>query len=208
MDPDYALLDAWQAGDRGAGDRLLRRHVDALHRFFRNKVGDEVDELVQRSFLSLVRSKDDFRRESSFRTFVFTVARRQLFRYFERRRRGDRVDALGSASVVDLGASPSGVAAEREEERLVLLALRRIPLDLQIAIELHYWEGLTMQELADAQGIPTGTAKSRLRRAREALEGALAEVARSRAHLESTLSELDGWARSVRRLISPRQEAS
>ncbi len=201
MDADYALLDAWQAGDREAGDRLLRRHVDALHRFFRNKVGDEVDELVQRSFLALVRAKDEFRRESSFRTFVFTVARRQLFRFFERRRRGERMDVLGSASVVDLGASPSGLAAEREEERLVLLALRRIPLDLQIAIELHYWEGLTTLELAQALGIPQGTAKSRLRRAREALEGVLPEVARSKAHLRATLSELDGWARSVRRLV-------
>ena len=66
-------------------------------------------------------------------------------------------------------STASAEAAQHEEQRLLLEALRRIPLDLQIAIELHYWEGMSGPDLAQVLDIPEGTVRSRLRRAREPL---------------------------------------
>lgn len=191
------LLAAWQAGDRNAGDRLLRRHVAAVRRFFRNKVDGarDLDDLVQRTFLESIRAKDGFEGRASFRTLLFTVARRQLFRFFEQRHRKG-ADQLGSLSVAALSTSPSQVIAREREQARLLAAMRELDVDLQVAVELHYWEELTTAELAEVLGIPQGTVKSRLRRAREALAVALAQ--RPQAKVAFTPEQVDALARSLR----------
>jgi RNA polymerase sigma-70 factor (ECF subfamily) len=204
---DFALLDRWGSGDREAGNTLIVRHFDTVYRFFVGKIGDdgEVDDLIQRVFLACIEARERFRREASFRTFLLTVARHELFRYFRHRRtRGARSEALGSMSVAQLGSSVRAVMVRREEERLLLAALRTIPLDLQITIELHYWEGLRTAELATVLEIPQGTVKSRLRRAREALHEAMAQLAESPATLDSTVSDFERWAVQVRDRLSQR----
>jgi RNA polymerase sigma-70 factor (ECF subfamily) len=166
---DAELLEAWRAGDRRAGRELFERHAPSVSRFFRNKVDGDIDDLVQRTFLSCVESKDKLREGASFRAYVLTVARNKLYdHYLERRRQADRVDPLTN-SVIDLGASPSVLAAASQREHALLVALRRLPIDLQTALELHYWEDLTTNELAQVLGIPQGTVKTRLFRARESL---------------------------------------
>ena len=204
---DFALLDQWGAGDRSAGNTLLLRHFDTVYRFFVGKIGDdgEVDDLIQRTFLACVEARDRFRREAAFRTFLLTVARHELFGHFRRNRvQGTRSAPLGSMSVAELGSSVRSVMVRREEERLLLSALREIPLDLQIAIELHYWEGLSTGELARVLEIPQGTVKSRLRRAREALHDAMARLAQDSATFESTVSDFDRWAVEVRERVGVR----
>jgi RNA polymerase sigma factor (sigma-70 family) len=191
---DHELLDAWRAGDAAAGSALFERHFDALYRFFRNKTAGPVEDLVQETFLACVRRKDAVR---DFRTYVFTVARHELYAHW--RARGDRgadVD-VGEISLADLATSPSGVVARRAEHQLLLQALRAIPLDLQIALELTYWEGMDGPALAEVLGIPEGTVRSRLRRAREALEAKLAALAADPGVLQSTTTDLDKWARSL-----------
>ena len=192
---DLSLLEAWQAGDREAGDRLLRRHAASIRRFFRNKVDTprDVDELVQETFLQTVRAKDGFEGRAAFRTLLFTVARRQLFRFIERRHRRP-VQSLASISIAALSTSPSQVAARAEAQRRVLQALRALDVDLQVAIELHYWEELSTAELAEVLGIPQGTVKSRLRRGREALASALASLHTA----VGEPADVDAVARSLR----------
>ncbi len=205
---DFALLDQWGQGDRAAGNTLLLRHFDTLYRFFSGKLGadGEADDLIQKVFLACVESRDRFRRESSFRTFLLTVARHELFGYFRKRRtQGARNEPLGSMSVAELGSSVRAAMVRREEERLLLSALREIPLDLQITIELHYWEGLTTAELAGVLDIPQGTVKSRLRRAREALQEAMARLAQNTSVLQSTVSDFEHWAVQVRDRVAARE---
>lgn len=199
---DAALVEAWRGGDREAGSTLFERHYDGVVRFFRNKVGDTIaGDLVQKTFLACFEGLAAYRGEASLRTYLFAIAYRLLCKHFEAQRR-DRID-LTSVSVHDLGHSPSEVVAAREEQRLVLAALRRIPLEYQALLELHYWEQMTAAEAAVALEIPEGTAKTRLRRGRQLLAIQLELLAASPALLTSTTSDLDGWARALRGRLLP-----
>ena len=194
---DYQLLRAWRAEDAAAGNALVRRHFASVYTFLRSKAPDHTDELVQRTFLACVEAVDRIDEHRSFRAYLFGIARRQLIYHFRRtRRESDRFDPM-TESVGDADGSPSRAAAARQEQRLVLEALVRLPLDLQITLELHYWEGMTVTEIADVLEVPAGTVKSRLHRARELLRDGLAAqgasedlLAASVEHLEALRGEL------------------
>lgn len=208
MPADIELLEKWRAGDRRAGSELFERHFDSICRFFANKMGREVDDLVQRTFAACVEGKERFRGQSSFRTYLFGVAHNVLRSHLRKRKReSDRFD-LGVSSVHDLGLSPTVLIAQKREQTLTLQALRRIPLDHQIVLELYYWEDMTAGELGEVLEIPEGTARGRIRRAKQLLEEQLRRLAESDAELESTLSGLETWARGLRaRVVSPPDES-
>ncbi|MFN0245805.1 MAG: RNA polymerase sigma factor [Kofleriaceae bacterium] len=196
-DEDLVLLDRWRTGDKVAGNALFERHFQALYRFFRNKTDDAIEDLVQETFLACVASKEAFRADASFRTYLFVIARNVLYAYWKRRAKlGEQIE-IGEQSIENLSTSPSGVIARAAEHRLLARALRAIPLELQVILELHFWEGLSGPELAHILDIPEGTVRSRLRRAREQLEAKLAELAGDQTLLASTRSALDSWVRSL-----------
>lgn len=195
---DGELLEAWRAGDKQAGKQLFERHYDAVHRFFRNKVGAEAPDLVQKTFLGCLESVERFRGEASFRSWLFAVAYRQLCKFYRTRATERARFEVGIVSVWDLDPSPSRVLAERGEERLLLEGLRRLPLVLQVTLELHYWERMSDADIARSLGTPLGTTKSRIRRGRQQLGEILAELAESPDQLVSTLDNLDRWAERVR----------
>jgi RNA polymerase sigma-70 factor (ECF subfamily) len=195
---DVELLQAWRAGDGRAGSELFDRYFERLYRFFASKVATGVEDLLQQTMMACVEGRDRLREDGSFRAYLFGVARHTLLAHFRRKARpGERIDATVQ-SLCDLEPSPSKLVARHAESRLLGQALRRIPLDLQVAIELHYWEGLRMEELAEALGFPAGTAKSRLRRAKEQLRVAMGELSADPSLTESTLRNLDQWAEAVR----------
>ena len=129
------------------------------------------------------------------------IARNELVNHFKREaRKRDAFDPRVS-SVIDVGPSPSTVLVRDDEETLILKALRRLPLDLQIALELHYWEQLSTRELADALGVPQGTIKSRLRKAREEVRRIAAELAEDPSRARSTVDNFDSWAEPLGRRL-------
>lgn len=199
MDSDFELLDAWAAGDQRAAKQLIDRHFESVYRFFRNKLHDgSAEDLVQSTFLACVKARDGFRRDSSFRTFIFGTARNLLLYHFRQRRRtGDPIDP-DLLSAIDLAPSPSSIAVQQDEQRLMLEGLRSLPLDHQIALELYHWEGLTGPELADVLGITEAALRSRLHRAKLELRKQLERLAQSPTLLESTLTKLDDWAAGLR----------
>lgn len=197
-DGDVALFAAWRLGDRAAGDRLVVRHFPAVDRFFRNKVSlDCIEDLVHRTFVIFLERPDNFRQASSFRTYLLGIANNILREHYRARKR-DECDDVDSVSVLDLGAGPSTLIGGHEEERLLLEALRSVPLECQVILELYYWEDLTGPELAAILGVPEDTARSRLRRARLRVSEALKQLAGSPALLASTRENLESWARRVR----------
>lgn len=193
---DGELLERWSAGDASAGEVLFERHFESVARFFRNKVGPGSEDLIQQTFLGCVEARDRFRRESSFRTFLFAVARNVIGKHY--RNRGRQPFDLGETSVMDLGDSPSAIVAADRQQQLLLQALRQIPLDGQIALELHYWESMTAAEIAGVLEVPVGTAKTRLRRAKQLLEDQMRRLGTGELRVEPTGTRLETWARQVR----------
>jgi RNA polymerase sigma-70 factor (ECF subfamily) len=194
---DAELLDAWRDGDAAAGNALLERHVEALVRFFEGKVEDGLEDLVQRTMLACVTHRDRMRDSTSFRAFLFAVARNELYDHYKRVAREREAFDPSVSAVLDLAPSPSSAVARDDARAAMLYALRRIPIELQIAIELHYWEELTTNELADALGVPQGTVKSRLRRAKELLRERLDASTPAPTREPATDRELDAWADEV-----------
>jgi RNA polymerase sigma factor (sigma-70 family) len=168
--PDFELLVSWRTGDLEAGNALVRRHFLGLYVFVRAKAPDAADDLVQRIFEACVAARDRIDDErGTFKAYLFGIARRQLVYWFrEQRRDRDHVDTMNE-SIAHLTGSPSRIVALRQEQHAVLAALHELPLDLQIALELYYWEELTVGEVAQVLEVPEGTVKSRLHRARQLL---------------------------------------
>lgn len=205
VEDDFQLLEAWRSGDVDAGNRLFRRHFDAVVWFFQNKVPASVlEDLVQESFMGCVQSRDSYRGASRFRGFLLGVAHNVLRSHFRSRQRkgADKID-FGVSSVLDLGPSPSSVAAERSEQALLLRALQSIPLDHQVLLELFYWETKTASEIGEILNVAEGTVRTRLRRARQLLAAAIETQATEPQLSKATLAGLDEWAADLRRGETP-----
>jgi RNA polymerase sigma-70 factor (ECF subfamily) len=187
--PDAELFAAWSAGSRDAGNELIERHFGLVHRFFRNKVGPELEDLVQRTFLACVEARDRYRGHATFKTFLLAIARYQLFAHYGKQRR-EALD-FNVTSVHNLATSPSGVLARDEDSRLLAEAFRRVPLDAQIVLELAYWEELDGAEIASVLEIPLNTVYSRLRRARIAVRECLRVLAPDRPGLEGLFDKAE-----------------
>ncbi|MCA9681938.1 MAG: sigma-70 family RNA polymerase sigma factor [Myxococcales bacterium] len=197
-DSDAAMLRAWADGDQRAGARLYRRHVGCLTRFFRNKVAErDLSDLLQATFMRGFEHRERYDERASFRGFLLGFARNILLHHYRSHyRKHDKID-FGVNSVAELGVSPSTVIAERQDELRLLAALRSLPIEQQILLELFYWEGMQGQELADLLEVPLGTVRTRLRRARQLLAKAY-ETDLGPGTGPVSLVDLDGWAKSVR----------
>jgi RNA polymerase sigma-70 factor (ECF subfamily) len=189
------LLDAWQAGDAEAGNELVQRHFRSLHRFFRGRV-DDVEDMLQRTFLGAIAARGRIRPDVGFRAFLFGVARRQLLLSHRERKKAERGFSFERDS-----ASATGLIALKQEQRLLVRALRRLPLDAQLVVELHYWEELSIAEIAAVLEVAEGTVKSRLSRARESVRKLVVEIEASEDLATRTLDDFDRWARSLRNAL-------
>jgi RNA polymerase sigma factor (sigma-70 family) len=192
---DNELLELWQAGDTAAGNELFLRHFRSIRRFFANKVpAEEVEELVQRTFTGCVTARARINPDASMRAFMFGVARRQLYKFLrDRATRAQLIDVdFGVSSVRDLGHSPSSMMAKQQDQELLLQALQQISVEHQTIIELYYWEQLSGPEIAEVLDIAPATVRTRLHRGRQAVEEALARLARAErtVDLEDTLRKL------------------
>ena len=210
MEPsDGELLERWRSGDAVSGETLFERYYDMVERFFLNKVAGGVQDLVQETFMRCVEGRERIRDHDRFRTYMFAIAYNVLTAYLRERYRSDRAIDLSEISMCDVAPGPGSLIARQREHRLLIEALRAIPIDDQVILELHYWEQLTTHEMAEVIGVPLGTARGRLQRARAKLEEAMQRLAESPEHLVSTLARLDDWAAECReRMGRLRGEAS
>lgn len=192
------LVTAWNAGDRSAGEELLRRHSGCLQRFFSNKVTVSPEDLVQETIVAVIDGHERYEGRSTFRAYLLSIARHRLFEHYRKRKRDLKYVEFDTVTAFDLGPSPSVCAAQENDQRLLLEALRRIPLNYQIVLELCYWEDLSGPEIAEAIGTPLDTAYSRLRKAKTLLKKKLEVLVTSREALETTEARLELWANAVR----------
>lgn len=201
---DGELLSAWQAGDVAAGNTFVDRHFAAITRFFRNKVGseDDVAELVGQTFLGCTTGKDRYRGEASARQFLYAIAQNVLRKYIRGRykRKSEEVDFAAVCVQDALPSSMSSIVAHKREAQSLVQALREIPIEDQIVLEMMYFEGLSGSELAGVLGVPEGTVRGRISRGRQRLrERVAALLAAAPRAPEVTPEHLDAWALELRR---------
>ena len=201
MGEDRELLEAWREGDDEAGRRLVERHFATIERFFFNKVGELSADLIQLTFLRVLEARTRVRPDANLRAYLLGIARNVLYEHYRRVRKDlERID-FGSQSVAELVPTPSSQLAGEQEVQQLLRALKRIPLEHQIVLELYYWEGMTAAEVGEMLGVPLGTAKTRLRRAKQLLAAEISDLEAGVTGAEPTETRLDTWARGIRRQL-------
>lgn len=165
---DLVLLERWRAGEKPAGEDLFARHFDSLVAFFATKVAD-ADELVQRTLLACVSSRDQFRAQSSFRTYLFAIARNELYQHLKRTAKvRERID-FEITSVAELVTTPATRLGRRAEQQRMVDSLRQLPVEQQTLLELYYWEDLDVSQLGEVFAMTPNAIRVRLHRARKAL---------------------------------------
>lgn len=172
---DSELIARWKAGDERAASALVARHASALARFaVSSGERNEVEELVQDTFVRAFNSLDGFRGESSFRTWLFTIERRLLVdrRRAEKRRR-DRVEIQEDDASTEYDAL-DGVVADETEQRMRRAVERLSPTQKQV-FTLRVGEGLSYKEIAEAVGTTEGAARVHYHNAMRAVKEFLDE---------------------------------
>ncbi|MCA9707942.1 MAG: sigma-70 family RNA polymerase sigma factor [Myxococcales bacterium] len=195
---DHELLLHWQGGDARAGEELARRYFVILRAYFLSKCPAEYEDLVSNTFLRLLAKRDGYRGESSFRVYLFGMARMILLEHFRALRRDGRFEPMES-SVVDMqGGRMSSILGERARHRLLFDALRHLELREQELLELYYWQHLTAGEIAQLHEVVEPTVRSRIRAALKRLTKTYAELA-GRTHARDLDEDvLEQWLGELR----------
>ena len=201
---DLELLKAWRAGDPGAGNELLTRHYPSVYRFFANKVNNGLEDLVQSVFARCVEGVATVELRGAFKPYLFGICKYVLLdEYRARHAPGGELDSARD-SIADLGAGMTTIIARKRQLLLLLEALRSLPIDQQIIVELFYFEELSGRELGEFLGVAENTARSRVRLARERLAKNIVKRAQGgEVSMEEAIEEgaLERWAALIRKLI-------
>lgn len=180
MQSDQELLVAWRGGDRQAANVLFDRHLAPLTRFFRRRVGERADDLVQDTLLACVRGRDRFAGESTFRTYMFATARRVLQKEREDRVRREEYVEVDADALPAHEASLEGLAARRREHELLCAGYAELASDDRRVLDLFFLGELTGAQVGAALGVPEPTARSRIRLALARLRDAVDRQARKK----------------------------
>lgn len=197
-DADRPLFDAWVAGDRRAGNILLTRHYVRVRRFFLSKDESHYQDLTSRTFEQCIRSRDSFRGEATFRSFLFVIAFRVLCAHLRERRRRDFAEFDPEEhAVVDAGLpAMSSYVFANEQARMLMACLRRLNLKSQTVLELRYWTDLSEPEIQRVLNLRTRAAVAgRLRFAKDALRREWAQVKPGHTLADA---DFDAWMAEIR----------
>ncbi len=176
---DRALVERVQRGDKRAFDLLVLKYQHKLVKLVSRYVRDpsEVMDVVQESFLKAYRALPGFRGESAFYTWIYRIAINTAKNYLVAQGRrppdgdidsGD-IDQIEGETELKDNATPERLLLRDEIERTVMDAIEQLPEDLRTAITLRELEGLSYEEIAQSMDCPIGTVRSRIFRAREAI---------------------------------------
>lgn len=179
-DKDKLLVARVQKGDKRAFDLLVMKYQYKVHAIVSRYIKDfdEVNDVVQEAFIKAYRALAKFRGESAFYTWLYRIAVNTAKNYLVARNRrppASDVDASeadyfeGSERLRDID-SPESLLYRDELESAVDQAIKNLPEDLRTAVTLREFEGLSYEEIAEVMDCPVGTVRSRIFRAREAID--------------------------------------
>ena len=177
---DLALMKRVQQGERSAFDLLVLKYQHKILKLIMRYIHDpsEALDVAQDAFIRAYRAARSFRGDSAFYTWMYTIAINTAKNHLVRARRRplcvvlDPQDAEQHeefAKLKDLD-TPEGLTLSEEILQTVNKAIQSLPDDLRTAILLREIDGLNYKEIAATMGCPTGTVRSRIFRAREAID--------------------------------------
>ena len=177
---DQTLVARVQRGEKGAFDLLVRKYQHKVAKLISRYVSNraEVEDITQEVFIKAFRGLPGFRGESAFYTWLYRIAVNTAKNYLEsqgRRPPGAGID-IESAEVLDSMESLRDVATPERDmltgeiADTVNRAIAALPPDLRTAITLRDLDGLSYEEIAQVMDCPIGTVRSRIFRAREAID--------------------------------------
>jgi RNA polymerase sigma-70 factor (ECF subfamily) len=184
---DLSLVRRVQAGERAAYDLLVLKYqhkvVKLVMRYLRNPA--DAEDVAQEAFIKAYRALPQFRGDSAFYTWLYRIAINTAKNSLVARNRnpvGYELDAHDGDDGPDMSNrlrdpdTPEGLALSEEIRNIVHAAIGELPEDLRTAIVLRELEGLSYEEIAASMHCPVGTVRSRIFRAREAIDQRLREV--------------------------------
>lgn len=179
-DSDQQLVQRVQAGEKAAFDLLVRKYQHRVLKLVSRFVSDaaEAEDVAQEAFIKAYRALASFRGDSAFYTWLYRIAINTAKNALvsNRRRPVDFDLDLHDPEQYDRharlkeGDTPEGVLLTEEIRSVVEKAMEQLPEDLRTAIVLRELEGLSYEEIAEAMDCPVGTVRSRIFRAREAID--------------------------------------
>lgn len=177
---DLELVRRVQRGDSRAFDVLVQKYQHRIGHLIARYVRDasEVDDVAQEAFIKAYRGLANFRGESAFYTWLYRIAVNTAKNHLVsagRRVPHHGVDATEaeqyeSGTMLQESATPERTLLTEEIRGTVYAAIAALPPDLREALTLREMEGLTYEEIAQAMDCPVGTVRSRIFRAREAVD--------------------------------------
>jgi len=178
---DAALVQRLQSGDAKALDELFRRHRDAAYGIAYRLLGSREDALdvVQESFIHVMRGIEGFRGQSSFRTWMYRIVTHAAldYRRYRSHRQAESLDTENAPEPAATGPTqqtPQEEAQEHDLRRAIDQALANVSEKNRAALVLYAQEGLSYKEVAEVLGISIGTVMSRIFNARQRLRELLA----------------------------------
>jgi len=180
---DQELVERVQQGDKKAFDLLVLKYQLRLSklvsRFLRNQ--SDVPDVVQESFIKAYRALPNFRGDSAFYTWLYRIGINTAKNHLVSQSRKSPANSIDAQDAEDYGASewlkeyasPEREALATELESTIHSAMGDLPSDLREAITLREIEGLSYEEIAAVMDCPIGTVRSRIFRAREAIDAKL-----------------------------------
>jgi len=180
---DRELVKRVQAGDKAAFDVLVLKYQNRLVKLITRYVNDPVEALdvAQETFIKAYRALPNFRGDSSFYTWLYRIGVNTAKNHLVARNRRppeEDIDA-SDAEQYDFDSrlkdqdSPDSIIERNEVARTIVAAIEELPEDLRTAITLRELEGLSYAEIAEAMDCPVGTVRSRIFRARDAIDQTL-----------------------------------
>ncbi len=179
---DEQLVARAQNGERGAFDVLVRKYQHKIVQLVERLVGEaDGPDVAQEAFIKAYRALRSFRGQSAFYTWLYRIAINTAKNFLVARKRRpasqdiDVADAelYGHTSQMSDIDTPEALALSGEIKEKVTEAIQRLPGDLRQAITLRELEGLSYEEIAEAMNCPIGTVRSRIFRARAAIDEVL-----------------------------------
>ena len=179
-DLDYALVERVQRGERSAFDLLVRKYQHKVVAVISRYISDwsECQDVAQEAFLRAYRAMAAFRGDSQFYTWMYKIAINTAKNYLVSQGRRPPTDdiAIDDAVLLEGGsrlkerATPEHELLRQEIEQTVFATVEELPEELKTAITLREVDGLSYEEIAAAMNCPIGTVRSRIFRARDAID--------------------------------------